>query len=240
MSTFGNLFQVTTFGESHCYGVGCIVTGVPPRMRLSADDIQTQLNRRRPGQSKLTTQRNEKDQALIMSGVEFGYTLGTPIAVLVRNEDQRPGDYGGSSHMHDIPRPSHADYTYQEKYGIRASSGGGRASARETIGRVIAGAVAEKWLEERYTPNASIHEKFSIVAYVSSVANIHAPEFTDQQHHELTRDIVDMNLARCPDADTANRMIQAITEAKASHDNRRYNNMCHKEPSCRSRRANVR
>ena len=133
MSSFGHSFRVSTFGESHCAGVGCIVDGVPPRMALSADDIQTQLSRRRPGQSALTTARDEKDRVAILSGVEGGYTLGTPIALLVRNEDQRPGDY---SSMGDVPRPSHADFTYQTKYGIRASSGGGRASARETIGRV--------------------------------------------------------------------------------------------------------
>ena len=133
MSSFGVSFRVTTFGESHCAGVGCIVDGVPPRMALSATDIQTQLSRRRPGQSALTTARDEKDRVIVLSGLEGGYTLGTPIALMVRNEDQRPHDY---SSMGDVPRPSHADFTYQTKYGIRASSGGGRASARETIGRV--------------------------------------------------------------------------------------------------------
>ena len=137
MSSFGHAFRVTTFGESHCAGVGCIVDGVPPRMLLSAADIQTQLSRRRPGQSALTTARDEKDRVTVLSGVEGGYTLGTPIALLVHNEDQRPHDY---SSMGDVPRPSHADFTYQTKYGVRASSGGGRASARETIGRVPASA----------------------------------------------------------------------------------------------------
>ena len=133
MSSFGHSFRVTTFGESHCAGVGCIVDGVPPRLALSAADIQSQLSRRRPGQSLLTTARDEKDRVSVLSGVEGGFTLGTPIALMVRNEDQRPHDY---SSMGDVPRPSHADFTYQTKYGIRASSGGGRASARETIGRV--------------------------------------------------------------------------------------------------------
>ena len=133
MSTFGSAFRVTTFGESHCLGVGCIVDGVPPRLRLCEEDVQGQLSRRRPGQSALTTARQEDDRVSILSGVEGGYTLGTPIALLVHNKDQRPGDY---SSMGDIPRPSHADFTYQTKYGVRASSGGGRASARETIGRV--------------------------------------------------------------------------------------------------------
>ena len=209
MSKFGELFTVTTFGESHCYGVGCIVSGVPPRMQLTNADIQKQLDRRRPGQSHITTQRNESDQVVIMSGTEFGYTLGTPIAMLVRNNDQRPQDYGGSS-MHDIPRPSHADYTYQEKYGIRASSGGGRASARETIGRVAAGTIAEKWLHETYG--------ISIVAYVSAVSTIVTPELSIPLQNTITRDMIDENIVRCPDDATAKQMIDAITAAKNDHD----------------------
>ena len=126
MSTFRELFRVTTFGESHAKAVGCIVEGVPPRMVLTEEHVQPQLTRRRPGQSKLTTQRNEQDQVTILSGTEFGTTLGTPLSMLVWNKDHRPGDY---KEMEDVPRPSHADYTYQMKYG-------GRSSARETIGRV--------------------------------------------------------------------------------------------------------
>ena len=133
MSTFGTVFQVTTFGESHCAGVGCIVQGVPSRIKLNESDIQRQLDRRRPGQSKLTTPRNEKDLVKILSGTEANLTLGTPICLFVPNQDHKPEDYVS---MLDIPRPSHADYTYQMKYGIRAASGGGRSSARETIGRV--------------------------------------------------------------------------------------------------------
>ena len=133
MSTWGNYFRVTTYGESHCRSVGCIVDGVPPGLQLVESDIQPQMTRRRPGQSALTTPRNEKDRVEIHSGTEFGVTLGTPIMLLVKNEDHRPKDYGSGT-MDKYPRPSHADFTYLEKYGIGASSGGGRSSARETIG----------------------------------------------------------------------------------------------------------
>ena len=133
MSTFGNHFRVTTYGESHCASVGCIVDGVPPGMALTAADVQVQLSRRRPGQSNLTTPRDEKDRVEIQSGVEKDVTLGTPLAMLVRNQDQRPHDYTDET-LDAFPRPSHADFTYLEKYGVKASSGGGRSSARETIG----------------------------------------------------------------------------------------------------------
>merc|ERR1719198_1536976 len=147
MSTFGTLFKVTTAGESHGVGVVCIVDGVPANLDLTEEDIQPQLDRRRPGQSDLTTPRNEQDQVQILSGTERGKTLGTPIAMMVRNQDQRTFDYANTV---QAPRPGHADYTYQVKYGLRASSGGGRASARETIGRVAAGAIAEKWLRQQF------------------------------------------------------------------------------------------
>lgn len=168
MSTFGSNFRVTTYGESHCSSVGCIVDGVPPGMRLSPSDIQLQLTRRRPGQSNLTTPRDEKDRVEIQSGVENGVTLGTPIAMLVRNQDQRPKDYTDQT-LDEYPRPSHADFTYLEKYGVKASSGGGRSSARETIGRVAAGALAEKYLAETFG--------IEIVAFVSSVGRVHIPRF---------------------------------------------------------------
>ncbi len=142
-STFGKMFRVSTFGESHCKGVGAVVDGCPPGMSLSESDIQNQLDRRRPGQSAVSTDRDEKDLVTIQSGIEQGKTLGTPISLFVPNQDQRPGDY---AEMADVPRPSHADFTYQMKYNIRASSGGGRSSARETIGRVCGGAIAEKFL----------------------------------------------------------------------------------------------
>jgi len=131
MSTFGTLFRVTTYGESHCSSVGAIIDGCPPGLPLTPQDVQTQLSRRRPGQSNLTTPRDEKDLVQLQSGIEHGITLGTPIGLLVRNEDQRPHDY---SETDLYPRPSHADWTYLEKYGVKASSGGGRSSARETIG----------------------------------------------------------------------------------------------------------
>jgi chorismate synthase len=203
MSHFGRLFRVSTFGESHCYGVGCIVEGVPARMRLDKKDIQQQLNRRKPGQSNITTPRQESDLVEILSGVENGYTLGTPIALLVKNEDQRPGDY---SEMLDIPRPSHADLTYQYKYGIRASSGGGRASARETIGRVAAGAVAELWLKQFFNTQ--------IIAYVSSVGELSISKQWEVDQ-KLNRELIDSNIVRCPDEEKSKEM-QKLIESIAS------------------------
>ena len=140
-NTFGHLFRITTWGESHGGGVGVVIDGCPARIELSAADIQIELDRRRPGQSSIVTQRNEADHCEIFSGVFEGRTLGTPISIMVRNEDARPEAYAA---MQDTFRPSHADYTYQAKYGIRNWQGGGRASARETIGRVAAGVVAAK------------------------------------------------------------------------------------------------
>ena len=204
-STLGTLYTVTTFGESHCKGVGAVVDGCPPGLELTEADIQPQLTRRRPGQSDLSTPRQEADQVTIYSGTEFGRTLGTPIMLLVNNRDQRPQDYG---EMSRIPRPSHADYTYQMKYGVRASSGGGRSSARETIGRVAAGAIAEKWLREQYGTE--------IVAWVSTVGDIESPP-TDLER--ITRADVDQNIIRCPDAATALRMqdrVREVLEAKDS------------------------
>ena len=203
-STFGTLFRATTFGESHCPGVGVVVDGCPPRMALTEADIQPQLDRRRPGQSRITTDRAEADRVTILSGTENGITLGTPIALLVHNRDQRPGDYAA---MQQVPRPSHADYTYRVKYGIQAASGGGRSSARETIGRVAAGAVAEKLLQERYG--------VQIVAWVSSVGEIDAPE---PDIESLDRAAVDAAWVRCPHAVTADRMQEAIAQAKEEKD----------------------
>lgn len=207
MSSFGKFFKVTTFGESHCHGVGCIVDGVPPRLDLTEADIQPQLTRRRPGQSKLTTQRDEADKVTIMSGTEFGRTLGTPIGLLVRNKDQRPKDYGS---VRTQPRPSHADYTYQLKYGIHASSGGGRSSARETIGRVAAGAIAEKWLKDRFG--------VEIVAWVSSVGEEELrPEEIDMS--TITREQVDETVPlRCGSAAAIERMTKVLTDARDDHD----------------------
>jgi len=188
-------------------------------MALSEADIQAQLDRRRPGQSDLSTPRKEADQVRILSGVEGGVTLGTPIGLLVHNKDHRPGDYAA---MRAIPRPSHADFTYQAKYGVRASSGGGRSSARETIGRVACGAIAEKFLREAYG--------VEIVAWVSAVGEIETEgAWTDALRaggagHSavdpitLTRDEVDRAVTRCPDPDASARMEKLIAEARDASD----------------------
>lgn len=204
MSSFGRFFRISTFGESHCPGVGVVVDGVPSRMELSAEDIQVQLDRRRPGGNKLGTERDEADQVKILSGVEDGLTLGTPIGMMVNNKDQRPGDYGS---MRKLPRPSHADYTYQMKYGTHASSGGGRSSARESIGRVAAGAIAEKFLREEYG--------IEIVAWVSSVGNHEAAEI---DMDSIDRVQVDQTEVRCPDPIAAEQMTAEIVAAREQKD----------------------
>jgi len=222
MSTFGEYFRVTTYGESHCRSVGCIVDGCPPGMELTEADIQPSMTRRRPGQSALTTPRNEKDQVEIQSGTEFGITLGTPIGMLVRNEDHRPKDYGNST-MDLYPRPSHADWTYLEKYGVKASSGGGRSSARETIGRVAAGAIAEKYLK--------LAHGIEIIAFTSSVGSIHMfpPTATHPSPstnpvflsfiETVSRQQVDSFLpVRCPNAEAAAQMEQCIADYRDRKD----------------------
>src|ERR1700757_5101789 len=163
-SIFGQLFRVTTWGESHGGGVGAVIDGCPPRIPLRESDLQADLDRRRPGQSEIVTQRSEEDQCQILSGIFEGHTLGTPISIMVWNKDARPEAY---REMETTFRPSHADYTYQAKYGIRNWQGGGRSSARETIGRVAAGAVAKKVLRKFFP-------EFEIVAYVKSVHRIEA------------------------------------------------------------------
>jgi len=203
-STFGRLFRVTTYGESHGPGVGAVIDGCPAGLALDEADIQVQLDRRRPGQSDLTTPRDEPDQVAILAGVEDGRTLGTPIALHVASRNQRPADYAG---LRAIPRPSHADYTYQMKYGLRSFSGGGRASARETVGRVAAGAVAERLL-------ATAHG-VEIVAWVQSVGGIEAPALDLDR---LTRAAVDATPVRCPDDDAARRMMALITAARDAGD----------------------
>ncbi|MBD3420635.1 MAG: chorismate synthase [Chitinivibrionales bacterium] len=203
-NTFGTLFRVATFGESHCKGVGAIVDGCPPRLELAEADIQPQLDRRRPGQSDMTTPRSETDSVTILSGTENGLTLGTPIGLFVPNKDQRPGDY---SKMSTTPRPSHADYTYQMKYGIRASSGGGRSSARETIGRVAAGAIAEKYLR--------VTHQTEIVAWVSSVGDV---DSVQPDLITVSRANVDTNMIRCPDPKASKHMMQLVAEVKDAHD----------------------
>ncbi|MFH2093571.1 MAG: chorismate synthase [Pseudomonadota bacterium] len=203
-SIFGRMFRLSTFGESHCKGVGAVIDGCPAGMDLDESDIQPQLNRRRPGQSAVSTDRDEKDRVIIQSGTENGKTLGTPISLFVANQDQRPTDYAD---MNDIPRPSHADYTYQMKYGIRASSGGGRSSARETIGRVCGGAVAEKFLRQRFG--------IQIVAWVSSVSDV---ESRTPDLLTIDRSQVDQTIVRCPDLMAAAHMEKIIKQAKEDKD----------------------
>ena len=196
-STYGNAFRVTTFGESHGKGVGCVVDGVPPRLSITTEEIQAELDRRRPGQSIITTPRKEEDTCEILSGVFDGVTLGTPIAVVVRNKDQRSGDY---SEMSVAYRPSHADATYDFKYGIRAVAGGGRSSARETIGRVAAGAIAKKLLREVAGTE--------VLAYVSRVRGIGC----DVDEDAFTLADVESNIVRCPDQAAAQKMIDGASE----------------------------
>jgi chorismate synthase len=202
-SSFGTLFRITTFGESHGPAVGVTVDGCPPRLPISRDEIQVELDRRRPGQSRITTQRKEADEVEILSGVHDGLTTGTPIALLVRNSDQRSGDY---EEMRTKYRPSHADYTYQAKYGIRSWEGGGRASARETIGRVAAGAIARKLLQ--------LEAAVEIVAYVKRVAALEG----QIDPATIVRGEVDANIVRCPDAAVAEQMIAAIDKARKDGD----------------------
>lgn len=202
-NTFGQLFRITTFGESHGGGVGVVIDGCPPRLSLSEADIQPELDRRRPGQSAIASPRKEADRVEIVSGVFEGQTLGTPICLLVRNEDFRPSAY---SEMADKFRPSHADYTYEAKFGIRAWPGGGRTSARETIGRVAGGAVARKVLRERWG--------VEVLAWVSQVRDID----WKGDLAAVRRDEVEANIVRCPDASTAERMIAAIEEARNAGD----------------------
>jgi chorismate synthase len=203
-SSFGTLFRISTFGESHCKGVGVVVDGIPPGMKLTEADIQPQLDRRRPGQSELATPRDEEDRVTIQSGTEFGITLGTPVSMFIANRDQRPADYGS---MANIPRPSHADFTYMAKYGLKASSGGGRSSARETIGRVAAGAVAEKMLREKYG--------IDIVAWVSAAGTIEAGPV---DMNTITRQQVDRNPVRCPDPLAAASMTTLIQNVRDEAD----------------------
>lgn len=203
-NTFGEAFRVTTFGESHGGGIGVVIDGVPPKLPLSLARIQAELDRRRPGQSSLTTQRQEADAAEILSGVsDQGLTLGTPIALVVRNKDTRSSDY---EEMKRVFRPSHADFTWQEKFGIRAVAGGGRASARETIGRVAAGAVARVVIEQ-----------FAPVEIVAFVRAVHEVE-TEIDPFGVTREEVEASTVRCPDPDASTRMIQCIERARADGD----------------------
>jgi len=196
-STFGTLFRLSTWGESHGGGVGVVVDGCPPRVPLSAADIQSDLDRRRPGQSEITTPRNEADEAEILSGTFEGLTLGSPIAVLVRNKDARPEAY---SEMSEKYRPSHADYTYDAKYGIRNWQGGGRSSARETIGRVAAAAIAKKVIAHGLSPD------LEIVPYVESIGDIRCAI----EPSEVRRETVESNIVRAGDPAVVEAMVERI------------------------------
>ena len=202
-NTFGHLFRITTWGESHGGGVGVVIDGCPPRLELTEADIQPDLDRRRPGQSSIVTPRKETDTVQILSGTFEGRTLGTPISMMVKNEDQRSEAY---SEMATKFRPSHADYTYQAKFGIRNWQGGGRTSARETIGRVAAGAVAKKILKQRFG--------VEILACVTQVQDIAA----EIDWEKITLAQVESNIVRCPDAVAAEKMIARIEAARKDGD----------------------
>lgn len=199
-NSFGKVFRITTFGESHGTGVGVVVDGCPPRIPLSTEEVQAELDRRKPGQSRLTTPRDEADVIEIMSGTYDGITLGTPISMVVRNKDQRSKDYDDMAAKY---RPSHADATYDAKYGVRAVAGGGRSSARETIGRVAAGAVAKKILR--------MYSGVDIVGYVQKVQDV---ELTNVDHDTVSQEMVEANIVRCPDPEVAKRMIARIDEIR--------------------------
>jgi len=202
-NTFGHLFRITTWGESHGGGVGVVVDGCPPRLELTEADIQPDLNRRRPGQSRIVSPRKEPDAVQILSGTFEGKTLGSPICLWVRNEDARPEAY---EEMARKFRPSHADFTYWAKYGIRNWQGGGRASARETIGRVAAGAIAKKILRERFG--------VEVLAYVQQVHKIVA----QADPAKVRVKDIESNIARCPDPRAAARMIRLIERVRAAGD----------------------
>lgn len=201
-NTFGTRFKITTFGESHGKSIGVIIDGCPAGMPLDEALIQQDMDRRKPGQSKITTQRRESDTFFIQSGVFEGKTTGTPLMILIPNEDQRSKDY---SHIADKFRPSHADYTYHAKYGIRDYRGGGRSSARETAARVAAGAVAKQFLQ---------HKGIDIKAYVSQVGEL----TLEKPYQEMDLARAEENIVRCPDPQVAEQMIELIDQTRKSRD----------------------
>jgi chorismate synthase len=201
-NSFGNLFRIHTYGESHGKALGVIIDGCPAGLPIDEAFIQSELDRRKPGQSKITTQRKEADEFEIVSGVFEGKSTGTPISIIIRNQDQKSKDY---SHIADKYRPSHADYTFQTKYGIRDYRGGGRSSARETVARVAAGAIAKLFLRNH---NISFH------AYVSQVGHLKLDK--DYTQLDLTR--IEDNILRCPDAEMAEQMIQLIDQTRKNRD----------------------
>jgi len=200
-SIHGSLFRISTWGESHGGGVGVVIDGCPPRVPLSREDIQSELDRRRPGQSEIVTPRDEEDRCEILSGIFEGQTLGTPISVLVRNKDARPEAY---NEMAEKYRPSHADYTYEAKYGIRNWQGGGRASARETIGRVAGGAVANRVI-------AQVVPAYEVVAYVRSIRDIDAPVEPDKVRKSLVED----NIVRAADPEAVEAMVDLVKRMRS-------------------------
>jgi chorismate synthase len=202
MNSFGTLFRLTSFGESHGTAIGGIIDGCPAGLGIDTGKIQYELDRRKPGQSKITTQRKEKDTVEFLSGIFEGVTTGTPIGFLIRNKDHKSGDY---NNLKDVFRPSHADYTYNKKYGIRDHRGGGRSSARETIARVVAGAIARQLLGQM---------GITINAFVNSVGKI----CVDKPYQELDLSKTEENIVRCPDPETAKKMISLIEEAGRNHD----------------------
>ena len=202
-NTFGHLFRITTYGESHGGGVGVVIDGCPPQLEITEEEIQVELDRRKPGQSRITTPRKESDTCEIMSGVFEGKTTGTPISILVRNKDARSQDYNEMAVKY---RPSHADATYDAKYGIRNYKGGGRSSARETIGRVAAGAIAKKILKQV----AGVE----IVGYVKQIKDIEARI----DPNTVTLEAVESNIVRCPNAECAETMIDRIDLARKDKD----------------------
>ena len=202
MNEFGIIYRLTSFGESHGAAVGGVVDGMPAGITIDVDEVQRQLNRRRPGQSAIVTQRNEKDRVRFLSGIFEGVTTGTPIGFVVENEDHHSNDY---SNIRDVFRPSHADYTYTSKYGIRDYRGGGRSSARETIARVVAGALAMQALGQIGV---------TVTAYTSQVGNIALDN--DYRHYDLSA--IESNDVRCPDADAAARMHELIKQVQADGD----------------------
>ena len=202
MNSFGQVFRLTSFGESHGRGIGGVIDGCPAGVEIDMEFIQNELDRRKPGQSKITTQRKETDQVEFLSGIFEGKTQGTPIGFIIWNKDQHSGDY---DNLKDIFRPSHADYTYLKKYGSRDHRGGGRSSARETIARVVAGAVAKLLLKQ---------VGVSINAFVSCVGSV----TLDKSYQELDLSKIDSNIVRCPDSETADKMIAYIEEAGRNHD----------------------
>jgi len=202
-NTFGQLFKVTTFGESHGGCVGCVIDGCPPGIEISEAEIQKEMDRRKPGQSAITSPRKEEDEIKILSGYFEGKTTGTPILMLAYNKDMRPEDY---DHLKNVYRPSHADFTYEQKYGYRDFRGSGRASARETLARVAAGAIAKKYLNQRLG--------IKILSFVSQVGDIK----TDIDFNSVTEEQIESNIVRCPDSQTAEKMIALIEKMRDSGD----------------------